>query len=347
MSCNKPLKGFFTGEKTKNGKDDLIIVPFKTHHLEITENGIERNNYAFISYRCIKPIFKYIEIPCGKCIGCKLDYSSQWADRMMAEKTNYPDDEVHFITLTYDNDHIPMIDTYDVLTGEDHKINTLSKRDIQLFMKRLRKSSENKLRFYLCGEYGSNTCRPHYHIILYGMKFDDLLPIGNSALNNKYFYSPSLIKIWPYGQNVVAECNWQTCAYTARYVTKKLDDHLKEFYKRFPDVQKEFCLMSRKPGIGKDYIDKNSDKYFQYQQTYLNTYNGSRKISLNRYFINQLDKIDEALTTSLRDKRKQAASDRVRFEMLNTSIDQVEYLSLKDELLKNRSKKLIRSFEDN
>lgn len=99
-----------------------------------------------------------IAIPCGHCIGCRLDYSRSWADRMMLELDHTK--KAIFITLTYNNDHVPF--TADENTGE-FGVLSLDKTDLQKFFKRLRKRySDKEIRFYAAGEYGSNTQRPQY-----------------------------------------------------------------------------------------------------------------------------------------------------------------------------------------
>lgn len=97
--------------------------------------------------------------PCGRCPPCTSARSATWAFRLQQE------DKIaissHFITLTYDNIHVPRTSS---------GFNTLSKRDVQLFLKRLRKRCSKRglsLRYYLCGEYGSKNFRPHYHAIIF------------------------------------------------------------------------------------------------------------------------------------------------------------------------------------
>ena len=114
-----------------------------------------------------------LEIPCGKCIGCRLKRSREWAQRCMLELQYHS--SAYFITLTYDDLHLPMNEIVDndgcIVQSPVH---TLVKRDLQLFMKRLRKNSRQELRFFGCGEYGDESFRPHYHIIVFGLELNDL-----------------------------------------------------------------------------------------------------------------------------------------------------------------------------
>ena len=117
-----------------------------------------------------------IPVPCRTCLGCRIDYSREWANRMCLEMLC--SGQACFITLTYNNSSLPL--TKDLIP-------TLCKRDWQLFMKRLRKAfPDRKLRFYMCGEYGSHTLRPHYHAIIFGLDifaFPDLKYLKKSPWN--------------------------------------------------------------------------------------------------------------------------------------------------------------------
>ena len=104
MSCSAPLKGFKYG-KTKNGKDNYIITPYECNHIEIRDNGnIVKCYDRGISFAAKQVISTFTEIPCGHCIGCRLEYSRQWANRCLLEMQQH--EQNCFITLTYDDEHI-------------------------------------------------------------------------------------------------------------------------------------------------------------------------------------------------------------------------------------------------
>ena len=174
MACYHPLKGYDIGLLTINNKSSYKIVNFDTCLYDETGNEME-----------------YVEIPCGKCIGCRLAYSRMWADRCIAEATLHEDN--FFVTLTYNDENLPIV--ADPETGEIKKnIHTLDKRDVQLFFKRLRKNYpyENNLRFFMAGEYGSTTARPHYHALIFGLKLDDLkiykkTTLGFNLYNSEFY----------------------------------------------------------------------------------------------------------------------------------------------------------------
>lgn len=214
--------------------------------------------------------FDVYSLPCGKCIGCRLDYSREWANRCMLELKYH--DSAYFVTLTYNDAHIPRT-TYLDSDGQEHSAFTLCKRDFQLFMKRLRKAfPSDKIRFYAAGEYGDKSHRPHYHAILFGLHLHDLKPFGKNFRGEQYFTSQSLLDVWsvqetlfdgssarvPIGNVSVGAVSWDSCSYVARYVVKKAKDEANGFYDTF-NLVKPFCLMSRRPGIGRQFLDDNPD----------------------------------------------------------------------------------------
>lgn len=189
----------------------------------------------------------YSIVPCGKCPACRMDYSRVWANRMLVE-LNDQENQAVFLTLTYNSESLPYTDPDD--TGRRYP--TLSKRDLQLFWKRLRKQYPGKrIRYYIAGEYGPKTHRPHYHAIVYGFSlkdFDDLKFLRFNGLGQAYYTSPKLEAIWSNGFIVLSEVTWHTCAYVSRYVLKKRGKLDK--YVVATGVEPEFNLSSRKPGIG-------------------------------------------------------------------------------------------------
>lgn len=194
-------------------------------------------------------------IACGQCIGCRLERSRQWAMRCVHE--NQMHDFSSFITLTYDDENVPV----------DYSLRYV---DFQLFMKRLRarvtrarqRMTLTDVRFYMCGEYG-DLGRPHFHALLFGVFFNDrkfwrLLPSGSNL-----YTSDELDSLWPYGFTSIGDVTFESAAYVARYVVKKITGPAAfEHYKRVsPDgevywVVPEFTHMSLKPGIGAAWFDK-------------------------------------------------------------------------------------------
>lgn len=204
-------------------------------------------DYGDISCLSSKGSYSFL-VPCRKCLGCQIDYSRDWANRMIIELQD--NSSAIFLTLTYDNSHLPL---------SDKGFPTLSKLDLQLFWKRLRKAfPDRRIRYYVAGEYGSKTFRPHYHAIVYGLAlcdFKDLVYRGCNERKDPFYSSPFLANIWSNGFILMSDVTWKTCAYVARYVLKKQG---KSGFHSDNGTLPEFNLSSRRPGIGllhsRDYV---------------------------------------------------------------------------------------------
>lgn len=224
-------------------------------------------------------------VPCGHCMGCRLDNARVWADRMLLElKDN--DYKAIFVTLTYNNQSLPRAwhIGYNQLPGESDESYlyedegwvaaaagapaTLSVRDTQLFFKRLRKSfPDRRIRYFLAGEYGPKTNRPHYHAIIFGLTLDDFKDcriLDFNDLGQPRYKSKTFQDIWSKGFCVLAPVNWNTCAYVSRYTMKKI--YKSENSSAYAtDQVPPFCTMSRRPGIGLLHADEllqKGDKAF-------------------------------------------------------------------------------------
>ncbi len=195
-----------------------------------------------------------MKVPCGRCIGCRLERSRQWAVRCMHEAQMH--EASSFVTLTYDEDNLPF--------G-----GSLVKSDFQKFMKRLRARIETKVRFFHCGEYGEKLSRPHYHALLFGFDFPDRyrwLDRGTGPV----FRSELLEDLWPMGQSEIGSVTFESAAYVARYCVKKVTGSAAaEHYTRVDgetgelvEVEPEYATMSRRPGIGSTWLEEfYSDVY--------------------------------------------------------------------------------------
>lgn len=270
-----------------------------------------------------------IRVPCGHCIGCRLDKSRQWADRMMLELDHSK--TAVFVTLTYDSEHVPLAQLLDDGTW----LYTLNKRDLQLFLKRLRKYFSGKeIRFYAAGEYGDTTSRPHYHAILFGLSlldFPDVCCSGHNAFGQEYYCSDILQRIWSNGFVSLSSVSWQTCAYVSRYVTKKLDGDMSIVYE-VANQTPPFALMSRRPGIAGYFADDHPELLSERMQ-YVHDPHGQRsvnKIPTPKYIFSKLEDIDPELYRSIKSQRSQYANDKFLMEMQNTDLDELDYLSVKE-----------------
>lgn len=190
-----------------------------------------------------------ITVPCGKCVACQSNRRTEWSTRLEQELRMAK--SAWFLTITYSDEHLP----------KNHSIN---KRDMQLFMKSLRKKVNDKLKYYLCGEYGEQTLRPHYHMILFNYP------------GSKEKVQIDVMETWNKGFVHIGDVTSKSIKYTLKYMLKQQNDNFFEF------VEKPFSLMSK--GLGKAYIDKMTDwHHADVSRNYVVKQDG-RKERLPRYF---------------------------------------------------------------
>lgn len=184
---------------------------------------------------------KPIDIPCGRCIGCRLERSRQWAIRCVHEASLHDDN--CFITLTYAE------------TGP-----SLCLEDWQKFMKKVRKKYQHKrIRFFHCGEYGETNGRPHFHACLFGHDYHDRV-LEYTRDNIRHYNSPTLEEEWGKGRVEVGDVSFESAAYVARYIMKKITGpSAAEHYK---GKRPEYITMSRRPGIGRGWYEKYKHEVF-------------------------------------------------------------------------------------
>lgn len=238
---------------------------------------------------------KPITIPCGGCIGCRIDKSRMWALRCVHEAKQHK--ENCFLTLTYNDDHLP-------------ENGVLVKSDLQKFFKRLRKAGYD-IRYYACGEYGDINYRPHYHVLLFGTSFlPDRRRISGTKPEHMLFTSETLSKFWPYGNCTIGIFNYQTAAYVARYVMKKITGKLADDYYRMVNVSTgeeyqlppEFACMSLRPAIGLSWFDKHASDAFP--SDFL--IHDGKKHSVPRYYTDKLKLTNEVLYKKIKTARKRS-----------------------------------------
>lgn len=187
-------------------------------------------------------------LPCGRCVGCRLERSRQWAVRIMHESMCY--ERSSFVTLTYDEEHVD-------------KQYCLKYNDFQLFLKRWRKR-HGKVRYFSVGEYGGDTGRPHFHCALFGVWPADLKYWRKSETGHKLYRSKTIEDVWQQGNVEIGELTFESAAYMARYCLEKVNGDLaEEHYKRIdPSTGEVYSLppecahMSLKPGIGALWFDR-------------------------------------------------------------------------------------------
>lgn len=221
-----------------------------------------------------------INLPCGQCVGCRLERSRQWAVRCMHEAQMW--EYNCFITLTYAPEHLPKI--FDTPT--------LVLSDFQKFMKRLRFSAkgltpyvnpdssetEYPIRFFHAGEYGEKFGRPHYHACLFNYDFLDKVYLKKSPSGMDLYRSKLLEELWPFGHSSIGSVTFQSAAYVARYIMKKQNGPCAEKHYRAIDAETgellhrspEYTTMSRRPGIGSLWFDKFSSDVYPHDYVIVN-----------------------------------------------------------------------------
>lgn len=201
----------------------------------------------------------------------------------MHESSLYEDNS--FVTLTYSPEHLPKNGSLDV-------------SHYQNFMKRLRKSlAPKQVRYYHCGEYGENLGRPHYHSILFNHAFPDKKYFSGQG-SNKIYTSETLSQIWPFGFSVVGDVSFDSAAYVARYVTKKVTgENAHEFY---GEKKPEYSTMSRRPGIGRGWYDKYKGDVYPKDRVIIN----GKPTRPPRFYDNQLASQDPAQLALLKIQRE-------------------------------------------
>lgn len=245
MACLGPLTAYRSKDVNASGKRSLVFDKKASH------TGIA------------------VQIPCGQCIGCRLQHSLDWAVRCMHEKSSH--EVSSFITLTYNDKNLP----------ED---GSLDYRHFQLFMKRLREKSDFKFKFYMCGEYGETTNRPHYHALLFGCDFSDREFYKRTRNGDRLDTSQLLEDTWQLGFCTVGDVTFESAAYVARYITKKITgpaaaDH---YMGRVP----EFTNMSN--GIGANWIAAHGKQTFQADNIIIN----GKKARVPRFYDNKYEVVD-------------------------------------------------------
>jgi hypothetical protein len=303
VPCYSPIKGYRSKFVNPSGKRSIVFNP--------------KDGFADLE----------VTVPCGRCIGCRLEYSRQWAVRCMHEAQMH--EQNSFITLTYSPEYLP-------------KDKSIQKQELQKFFKRLRKNTGVKLRYFACGEYGELNNRPHYHAIVFGYDFPDKV-LHTKRNGNLLFRSEVLEKAWPFGHSLIGAVTFESAAYVARYVTKKFkgNEEEKDAHYRLLDkdtgevfqIEPEFCLMSRRPGIGREWLEKfkgDTNKDFI-------THRGS-KMKLPKYYDSVLEIEDELGMLKRKSKRRKMAN---KNKEDNTS----ERLTVKEKVKKAQIKQLSRDFE--
>ena len=290
---------------------------------------------------------KVMLIPCGQCIGCRIRQREDWTTRIELEARGYPKDQVWFITLTYDDDHVPgmIVKTGEIMRKVQYtwkpgeklpdSVQILLYEDIQKFLKRLRKAYKGKLRYFVAGEYGEQTARPHYHMILYGWEPTDLENLYKIH-HNGYYNSKWLANLWGMGQIQIAQAVPETYRYVAGYVTKKMyeiDGKKANAYYELGQT-KPFACMSLKPGLGDHYYQEHKAEIWR--QGYIQCTNGKRA-QIPRYYEKQMEAENPQRLWRIKQNRQKNAIEQKRLQL--DGQDYKTVLETKERVTKKQTKK--------
>ena len=234
----------------------------------------------------------------------------------MHEASLYPENS--FLTLTYDQEHLP-------------KDNSLHVDHFQLFMKRLRKMyAQKKIRYYHCGEYGEKLSRPHYHALLFNHDFEDKR-LFTVREGNRLYTSDILSGLWPQGYSVIGAVTFESAAYVARYILKKVTGEKAE--QHYGTLRPEYTTMSRRPGIASEWFEKYRTDVYSADRVIV------RGVSTRppRYYDSLLNKSDPALMAWLkiqREKNEHFVNDVVNGRIIRESDSSQRRLLVKEEVKK-------------
>lgn len=269
-----------------------------------------------------------VTVPCGQCTGCRMERSRQWAIRCHHEASLH--ERNAFITLTYSPEHLP-------------KDNSLQVSHFQKFMKRLRfRFSDDKIKYFMCGEYGEKNARPHYHACLFNFDFPDKLLWKQSRGNNLYV-SQALEELWPFGYSTIGDVTFESSAYVARYITKKIlgraalthynviDEKGEILSERHP----EYTNSSKRPAIGKEWLTRFASDVYPSDFVVVR----EKKLKPPKYYDKIYDQFYPGAVSELKSKRRALAKNR---EHNNTP----ERLLVRETVQLEKLKRLKRSYEN-
>lgn len=315
MPCFHPLQAFYhSSEVTKSGKPAVYFRRFRT----------EAHANWSLCERAKHPNFL---IPCGRCSGCRLERSRQSAVRCMNEAQMHSANS--FITLTYKPERLP----------SDRSVHY---SEFQLFMKRLRHYYDPGIKFFECGEYGGKFRRPHFHACLFGVDFPDKR-FWKMSGRERLYISDSLSKLWPDGFSTIGNVSFESAAYVARYVMKKVtgalaDEHYEYvnplngvLYRLLPEHSKS----SNRPGLGRMWYDKYHEDVYPSDCLVVN----GKKCKPPRYYDKLLERESPEIYEAVKLERKRKAEE--------TPYDgSRDRLTSKEICFNARMKRLVRTMED-
>lgn len=314
MACTHPRKVYFSKEVNPSGKRSIVWDERHAH-----------------------PDLQPFKIPCKQCIDCRMSHTQTWATRMTLEASLYEDNS--FLTLTYNQENLP-----------PHS--SLHLPHFQKFLKLLRKEKNKKnsailsdktkpLRYYHCGEYGEQGLRPHYHACVFNLDFGDKVHFKTSN-GEKYYRSPTLERLWKHGHAMTGSVTFESAAYVARYITKKITGPLAHTYYEFQDpetgeiisLEPEYATMSKKPGLGQPWFERFKSDVYPSDFIVVR----GKKLSVPKYFDTLLERLSPDEFNEIRQNREVKAHLRAHEQT-------PDRLAVRDICQREKFKKLVRKYE--
>lgn len=236
-----------------------------------------------------------VTVPCGTCVGCRVQRSRMWSLRIVHESKLW--DRNSFVTLTYDDFRLPA-----------H--GSLLYRDIQLFHKKLRKRV-GPFRFFCVGEYGEQLSRPHYHVCYFNMFPSDAKRLRSLSEERFASYSSKMLEeVWGNGHVHVGELTYASASYAAGYIFKKLHGDLgADHYKRIDadgvwhPIEPEFCRMSLRPGIGRGWYERYASDFHTHDHAVLD----GKCFPVPKYYDRLLERSNPVRYAELKEDRERRA----------------------------------------
>ena len=303
MPCFKPLLAVDYGLNSETGKHHICFI--KIGEYESFEDAREghRGNLMFL--------------PCNKCVGCAQDYARSWQGRIMCEyesRKELGDSRACFLTLTY----------------KSNPPDVPKKEHLREFIKAVRNKFGSGISFFGCGELGSITHRSHYHLILFGVDFDDKEIVTRRGLNNVY-KSATAEKLWNRGFVSIGSLDISSAGYVSKYCDKKK-------ISRTDDG--EFVIMSR--GLGKSYFQNHKKDIFESDYLYFD----GNKFKMPRTFLRwALNDNDFFLKVAAQDYsvRKRLVAQSYRYDKCRSVSSELEGLLQQRDIEEfKKSKEVIR-----
>jgi hypothetical protein len=272
MPCFEPWVGYYAKDLNPSGKRSIVANP---------RLALEPD--------CGIPM------PCGRCVGCRLKYSRNWAIRIHHEASLHAENQ--FLTLTFAPEHLP-------------PFGNLRISDCQSFMKRYRewlwRSERRKVRMAYCGEYGSKNGRPHYHFIIFGHMFGDRR-FRTRRNGFPVWSSERLEKLWPFGRSEIGSVTFDSAAYVARYILEKKHGPMATKYwvidpatgELLNENSKEFFKMSRRPGIGQGWLDRFGASVYERDQVIVD----GRKFPPPKFYDSKYELVDPVRMSDVKAER--------------------------------------------